>query len=119
MERSGYNSDVSDKQWERLQGYLPKLSTRGAHLRKWELRVIINASLYGVTTGCQWRVLPKDFPPWQSVYYHYNKWCENDTWFLIHQFLHRQTRERGSSLKDWNFKIGLIASGSDSTLETC
>ncbi len=41
MERSGYNSDVSDKQWERLQKYLPELSTRGAHLRKWEPRVII------------------------------------------------------------------------------
>ncbi len=92
MERSGYNSDVSDKQWERLQEYLPELSTRGAHLRKWEPRVIINAILYVVTTGCQWRMLPKDFPPWQSVYYHYNKWCKNYTWFLIHQFLHRQTR---------------------------
>ena len=54
MERSGYNSDVSDKQWERLQDYLPELSSRGAHLRKWELRVIINAILYGVITGCQW-----------------------------------------------------------------
>ncbi len=43
MERSDYNSDVSDKQWKRLQEYLPELSTRGAHLRKWELRVIINA----------------------------------------------------------------------------
>ncbi len=41
MERSGYNSDVSDKQWERLQEYLPELSTRGAQLRKWEPRVII------------------------------------------------------------------------------
>ena len=57
MERSGYNSDVSDKQWERLQEYLPELSTRAAHLRKWELRVIINAILYVVTTGFQ--VLPK------------------------------------------------------------
>ena len=88
MERSGYNRNVSDKQWERLQEYLAELSTRGAHLRKWEPRVIINAILYVVTTGCQWRMLPKDFPPWQSVYYHYSKWCKNDTWFLIHQFLH-------------------------------
>ncbi len=45
MERSGYNSDVSDRQWERLQEYLPELSTRGAPLRKWELRVITNAIL--------------------------------------------------------------------------
>ena len=48
MERSGYNSDVSDKQWERLQECLPELSTRGAHLRKSELRVITNAIVWMV-----------------------------------------------------------------------
>ncbi len=74
MERSSYNSDVSDIQWERHQESLPELSTRGAHLRKWEIRVFINAILYVVITGCQWRMLPKDFPPWQSVYCHYSKW---------------------------------------------
>jgi len=92
MEPLGYSSDMSDKQWERLQEYLPELSTRGTHLRKWDRRVIINAILYLVSTGCQWRMLPKDFPPWQSVYYHYNQWCKDGTWFLMHQFLHQQTR---------------------------
>ena len=92
MERSGYDSDMSDKEWENLQKYLPAPSTRGAHLRKWDQRVIINAILYVVTAGCQWRMLPNDYPPWQSVYYHYNKWCKNETWFFIHQFLHQQTR---------------------------
>ena len=46
MERSGYHSDVSEKQWERLQECLPETSTRGAHLHKWELRVIINAIVW-------------------------------------------------------------------------
>ena len=53
MERSGYDSDMSDKQWENLQKYLPEPSTRGSHLRKWDQRIIINAILYVVTTGCQ------------------------------------------------------------------
>ena len=72
MERSGYDSDMSDKEWENIQKYLPAPSTRGAHLRKWDQRVIINAILYVVTAGCQCRMLPNDYPPWQSVYYHYN-----------------------------------------------
>ncbi len=92
MEQSGYISDLSDKQWENLQKYLPAPSSRGAHLRKWDPRVIINAILYVVTTGCQWRMLPNDFPPWQSVYYYYNKWSKEGTWFLIHHFLHQETR---------------------------
>ncbi len=83
MERCGYNSDMSDKQWENLQQYLPKPSPRGSHLRKWDYRLIINAIFYVVTTGCQWRMLPNEYPPWQSVYYHYNKWCKDETWFLI------------------------------------
>ena len=44
MERSGYDSDMSDKQWENLQKYLPEPSTRGSHLRKWDQRIIINES---------------------------------------------------------------------------
>ena len=60
MERSGYDSDMSDKQWENLQKYLPEPSTRGSHLRKWDQCIIINAILYVVTTGCQWRMLKVD-----------------------------------------------------------
>lgn len=92
MERSGYDSDINDQEWEVLQQYLPELSKRGAHLRKWEVKTIINAILYVIVTGCQWRMLPNDFPPWQSVYYHYNKWCKNETWFMIHHYLHQEAR---------------------------
>ena len=92
MEHKMYRTDLTDKQWEAIREYLPRTANRGANLRKWDLRIIINAVLYLVKTGCQWRLLPHDFPPWQSVYYHYRKWCINETWFLIHQSLHRKTR---------------------------
>ena len=92
MERAGYSSDLTDQQWERLQPYLPERPRRGSHFRKWDFRVIINAIFYVVTTGCQWRMLPKNFPPWQSVYYHYHKWSKDQTWMLIHQSVHQQTR---------------------------
>ena len=92
MECKEYSTDLTDRQWEIIQKYLPRTVNRGANLRKWDLRIIINAVLYLVKTGCQWRMLPHDFPPWQSVYYHYRKWCINETWFLIHNSLHRETR---------------------------
>jgi len=91
MEAIKYQTDLTDKQWETIQKYFPKHSGRGRK-RKWELRSVINAILYLVYTGCQWRMLPKDFPPWQSVYYHFNKWRKDESWFLIHQFLHQHIR---------------------------
>ena len=86
-----YQSDLTDQQWERLSRYLPQLPNRGRHL-KWERRVLIDAILYVVYTGCQWRQLPHDFPPWQTVYYHFRKWQKDETWFLIHQALHQDAR---------------------------
>ena len=73
-----YQSDLTDQQWERLSRYLPQLPNRGRHL-KWERRVLIDAILYVVYTGCQWRQLPHDFPPWQTVYYHFRKWQKDET----------------------------------------
>ena len=49
---------------------------------------------YLVYTGCQWRELPHDFPLWQSVYYHFRKWTNNETWFLAHQMIHSDLREK-------------------------
>ncbi|HIA69373.1 TPA: hypothetical protein EYN98_25705 [Candidatus Poribacteria bacterium] len=44
----------------------------------------------GSTTDSQCHLLAKDFPPWQSVYYHYRKWCQEEKWVLIHRALHQQ-----------------------------
>jgi len=86
-----YPTDLTDQQWERLSPYLPIQRGRGRRL-KWELRVLINAILYVVYTGCQWRMLPHDFPPWQTVYYHFRKWQRDQTWFLVHQAIHQDAR---------------------------
>ena len=59
---------------------------------KWEMCLIVNAIFYVVKSGCQWRMLPYDMPPWQTVYYHFRKWEADNTWLLIHQALHEQTR---------------------------
>jgi len=57
-----------------------------------DLREIINAILYLIHTGCQWRELPHDFPLWNSVYYHCSKYKKHQTWELIHREIHRQLR---------------------------
>ena len=56
------------------------------------MRSIINAIFYIVKSGCQWRMLPHQMPPWQTVYSHFRKWKALGTWVTIHQALHEQTR---------------------------
>lgn len=57
-----------------------------------DLRQAVNAMLYVVKTGCQWANLPKDYPPFQSVYYHFRKWCKDGTWETIHRALRYEQR---------------------------
>ncbi len=65
-----YPSDLTDKQWQVIKNILePK-----ARKRKHSLRDILNAMMYITKTGSQWRMLPKDFGPWQTVYFYFRKW---------------------------------------------
>ncbi|HIC20065.1 TPA: transposase, partial [Candidatus Poribacteria bacterium] len=50
----------------------------------WDQPLILNAICYLVATSCQWRMLPKGFLPWKSVYSHYCKWRQQERWFLVH-----------------------------------
>jgi len=67
---------------------------RRADRVKWSARQIVNAVLYLVFTGCQWRFLPSDFPKWQTVYYYFAKWRKDGTWYRIHETLRWQKRIR-------------------------
>ena len=91
MTPTNYPTDLTNAQWENLLPYLPEPSSLGRPL-KWEMRSIINAMFYIVKSGCQWRMLPHQMPPWQTVYSHFRKWKIDGTWFMIHQALHEQTR---------------------------
>lgn len=61
--------------------------------RKWEHWRIINAILYVNRTGCQWRMLSKDFPPWQTVYGYYWRWTQSGLWERVNEALVRQVRQ--------------------------
>ena len=56
-------------------------------------RAVVNAIFYVVRNGCTWANLPKEFPNYQSVYYHYRKWCQDGTWQAINEALRRQVRQ--------------------------
>jgi len=71
--RKPYLSDVSDGEWEFLLPYLT-LMDENAPQREYDLREVFNALRYMVKTGCQWRMLPNDFPPWNAVYQQARRW---------------------------------------------
>ena len=68
-----YPSDTSDEQWALIEPLLPAVNT-GGRPEKHPRRATVDAILYVVRTGCAWRQLPADFPPWQTVYWYFNQW---------------------------------------------
>ena len=68
-----YPSDTSDEQWALIEPLLPPVNA-GGRPEKHPRRAIVDAILYVVRAGCAWRQLPADFPPWQTVYWYFNRW---------------------------------------------
>ena len=68
-----YPSDTSDEQWAVIEPLLPQVNT-GGRPEKHPRRAVVDAILYVVRAGCAWRQLPVDFPPWQTVYWYFNRW---------------------------------------------
>ena len=77
-----YESDLRDVEWLAIAQLLPEGSKVGRP-RTVDLRIILNAIFYIAQTGCQWRMLPKDFLPFQSVQYYFYKWRNDGTWRMI------------------------------------
>ena len=87
-----YASDLTDRQWQILRHYLPPVHRRGR--RRICRRRIINAILYVVRTGCQWRLLPSSFPNWSTVYGIFWQWRNEGLWQTLHDALREKTRRR-------------------------
>lgn len=90
MVQQGHASDLTEAQWVRLAPLLPPPGV-GPPCQH-EPRVIVNAILYVLRTGCQWRLLPHDFPPWSLVYYYFWKWRNEGGWEPIMATLRQQER---------------------------
>jgi transposase len=86
-----YPSDLSDQEWAILQALIPSAKP-GGRPRSVDMREVINAILYLDRTGAQWRALPRDFPPWPTVWTYFRTWRNDGTWERIHRTLREQVR---------------------------
>src|SRR6516165_2485664 len=88
-----YPSDLTDEQWNVLRHLLPKRQAgKAGRGRTVECRDIIDAILYILRSGCPWRLLPHDFPPWGTVSSQFHRWRKSGLWEKIHAALRRKTR---------------------------
>jgi putative transposase len=104
-----YPSDLTDEEWDILKPILEKADpyTTGRP-RQVDLREVVNAIFYLNKTGCQWRYLPKDFPPYTLVSYYYHKWVDNNTWEQINTAIRQQLRKESG--RNENPSAGIIDS---------
>src|SRR5947209_17791807 len=91
MPNKNYPSDLTDSQWEHIKELLPR-AKRQRRPRQLEMRQVVNAILYVVVGGIRWRMLPKDFPKWQSVYYYFRLWRKAHQWQRLHNTVRAEVR---------------------------
>jgi transposase len=90
--RKVYSTDLTDKEWQRLEPLVPAPKPGGRPIT-YPRREIINAIFYLLRTGCAWRLLPHDFPPWRIVFYYFWQWRKAGRWEKIHDTLRGDLRQ--------------------------
>jgi putative transposase len=93
MASKRYPTDLSDAEWSMLEPHLPAPKRRGRP-RVHSPREILDAVFYVLKTGCQWRMLPREFPPWKTVFHYFRRWRLDGTWERMNRGLRRRLRER-------------------------
>jgi len=93
MPRRPYPSDLTEAQWAYLEPLLPAVRP-GGRPRAHPLREIVDAMRYVLRTGCQWRALPHEYPPWQTVYHYFRAWRLDGTWVRLNDELREEVRAR-------------------------
>lgn len=91
MARIAYPSDLTDAQWRLIEKRIPAVKP-GGRPRSVNIREVVNGILYLVRTGCSWRQLPHDFPPWGTVHYYYRRFRISGVWQKIHAALRDKIR---------------------------
>jgi transposase len=87
-----YPSDLTDEEWELIKPEIPP-AKRGGNKRSVDIRNIINGIMYILSTGCQWRAIPKDLPPRSTVHDYFDLWVYDGTLNRIHSTLYVRCRE--------------------------
>ena len=88
-----YPSDLTDDEWARVEPLIPP-SKRGGGKRRTDMRAVMNGVMYILSTGCQWRYIPKDFPPRSTLHGYFTWWICDGTVDRIHHALYVECREK-------------------------
>ncbi len=92
-----YPTDLTDRQWDLIKELIPV--AKSGRPRELDMRLVINGLLYLVVGGIQWRMLPREYPKWQSVYYYFRLWHDDGTWQRIHDTLRAGVRRQAGRHK--------------------
>ncbi len=91
MARKLYQTDLTEQQWHVLKPLIPSPKASGRP-RRVDIREIVNAIFYILSSGCAWRLLPHDLPAWATVYYYFRLWRRDGVWQQINQVLREKVR---------------------------
>jgi transposase len=96
-DRSGlrYPSDLTNEEWALVEPLIPP-ARRGGAKRTVDVREVVNGLMYVLSTGCQWRAIPKDLPPRSTIYDYFDLWSWDGTLDRIHDALYARCREAAS-----------------------
>ena len=100
MERKAYNTDLTDSQWEIIKPLF-----KGTRTYKWSKRELTNAVLYLVDSGCKWRQLPHDFPPYSTVWSFYRRAKISGLWESIMRHLVVLTRKKAGRIEEPTYAL--------------
>lgn len=112
MKRQAYPDDITDKEWELIKPLLEKNGSPRGRKPKYEKREVINAIFYLIRSGCSWRHLPHDFPPWYAVYSQFLRWKNRGVFEKMHdktketirEFLGRNAQASGAIIDSQSVK---------------
>lgn len=113
--RKSYPTDLTDAEWQQIEPHLPKPKSPRGRKRLHSFREILNAIFYVLRSGCAWRMLPHDLPPWKTVYHYFRLWRQDGTWARIHDVL--RTELRVASGRDPQPSAAILDSQSVKTTE--
>ena len=111
---SRYPSDLTDGQWQIIEPLIPS-AKRGGRRRTTDMREVINAIFYIERSGCQWRMIPKDFPPRSTIGEYFYQWRNDGTTKKIHDTL--RDKVRGQAGKETQPTAAIVDSQSVKTVE--
>lgn len=98
--RKAYSTDMTNEQWSHLRLLLPKPRGKGRRRSPQQQRELVNAMYYVEHTGCQWRDLPHDFPPWETVYGYFEDLVTAGVWEEVNAILRRGVRTQAGREAD-------------------